>query len=175
MKQDADWKAIIMSHNPLLLYQLIEKMVLAQMEDQYPFVTVYEQEMVLYSFQLETLSNAQYYKHFNTKVDVTNMIGVTQQHKVLLEYIAQDVHQQAFVGLTAAEQQAVHMDAEEQYLLYVFLQQSAKQHTNLKTDLQHDFTTRDNRYLKNWQQTLHLLDKYSKPAAPKTIEDMVHA
>ena len=96
MKQDADWEAISMSYNPLLLYHLIEKMVLAQMEDQYPFVTVYEQEMVLYSFQQETLLNPQYYERFNTKVDVTNAIGITQQHKVLLEYIAQDLHQQAF-------------------------------------------------------------------------------
>ena len=50
MKQDVDWEAISTSYNPLLLYWLIEKMVLAQMEDQYPFVTIYEQEMVLYSF-----------------------------------------------------------------------------------------------------------------------------
>ena len=55
MKQDADWEAISTSYNPLLLYRLIEKMVLAQMEDQYPFATVYEQEMVLYSFWQETL------------------------------------------------------------------------------------------------------------------------
>ena len=50
MKQDVDWEAISTSYNPLLLYHLIEKMVLAQMEDQYPFATIYEQEMVLYSF-----------------------------------------------------------------------------------------------------------------------------
>jgi hypothetical protein len=36
------------------------------------------------------------------------------------------------------------------------------QHGNLKVDLQKDFTTGDNRYPKNRQQTLHLLDKYSK-------------
>ena len=77
MKQDADWEAISMSYNPLLLYHLIEKMVLAQTEDQYPFVTVYEQEMVLYSFWQETLLNPQYYEHFNTKVDVANAIGIT--------------------------------------------------------------------------------------------------
>ncbi len=77
MKQDADWEAISTSYNPLLLYHLIEKMVLAQMEDQYPFVTIYEQEMALYSFQQETLSNPQYYEHFNTKVDVANVIGIT--------------------------------------------------------------------------------------------------
>jgi hypothetical protein len=69
--------------------------------------------MALYSFQQETLSNPLYYERFNTKVDVANVIGITQQHKVLLKYVAQDVHQQAFAALTAADQQAVHMDAEE--------------------------------------------------------------
>jgi hypothetical protein len=34
-------------------------------------------------------------------------------------------------------------------------------------DLKNDFTTGDNRYLKNRQQTLHLLDNYSKISAPK--------
>ena len=41
MKQDVDWEAVSTSYNPLLLYHLIEKMVLAQMEDQYPFVTIW--------------------------------------------------------------------------------------------------------------------------------------
>jgi hypothetical protein len=35
------------------------------------------------------------------------------------------------------------------------------QHGNLKVDLQNDFTTGENRYPKNRQQTLHLLDNYS--------------
>jgi hypothetical protein len=34
-------------------------------------------------------------------------------------------------------------------------------------DLQNDFTKGDNRYPKNRQQTMHLLDKYSKTVVPK--------
>jgi hypothetical protein len=41
------------------------------------------------------------------------------------------------------------------------------QQGNLKVDLQNDFTTGDNCYSKNCQQTLHLLDKYSKPVVAK--------
>jgi hypothetical protein len=37
MKQDADWTAGSVSYNPLTLCQLIEKTVLAQIEDQQPF------------------------------------------------------------------------------------------------------------------------------------------
>jgi hypothetical protein len=37
-------------------------------------------------------------------------------------------------------------------------------------DLQNDFTTGDNRYPKNFQQTLHLLDKYSKTVVAKVTQ-----
>ena len=42
MKQDTDWTAVSSSYDPLLLYQLNEKTILAQTEDQYPFATVYD-------------------------------------------------------------------------------------------------------------------------------------
>jgi hypothetical protein len=66
--------------------------------------------------------------------------------------------------MTTLEQKDYREKAEEWYLSYVFLRQSGKQHNKLKTDLQNDFTTGDDRYPKNRQSTLHLLDKYSKNA-----------
>ena len=39
-----------------------------------------------------------------------------------------------------------------------------------KVDLQNDITTGDNRYPKNRQQTLHLLDKYSKTVVAKATQ-----
>jgi hypothetical protein len=77
MKQDTNWNVASMSYNPLELYRLIKKMTLAQMEDQYPFATVYDQELNFYSFRQETMSNPQWSKKFNTKVDVGSAIGVT--------------------------------------------------------------------------------------------------
>ena len=44
MKQDTAWTAVSTSYDPLALYRLIEKTILAQTEDQYPFATVYNQE-----------------------------------------------------------------------------------------------------------------------------------
>ena len=168
MKQDPDWTTVSTSYDPLSLYRLIEKTILAQTEDQYPFATVYDQELAFYSFRQDSLSNPQWYERFNTKVDVGAAIGVTRQHKVLLEYVAMELHSQAFSVLSAAEQDAVRTDAEERYISYAFLRQSGNQHGTLKVDLQNDFTTGDNRYPKNRQQTLHLLDKYSKTVVPKT-------
>ena len=106
MKQDTNWNMASTSYNPLDLYRLIEKTTLAQMEDQYPFATVYDQELGFYSFRQETMSNPQWYEKFNTKVDVGSAIGVTQQHKVLLEYVAQENHTLAFTALSAEQKQA---------------------------------------------------------------------
>jgi hypothetical protein len=65
------------------------------------------------------------------------------------------------------EQQLVNDDAAERYISYAFLRQSGTHHGNLNVDLQNDFTTGDNRYPKNHQQTLHLLDKYSNTVVAK--------
>jgi hypothetical protein len=175
MKQDIDWGSVSISYDPLTLYRLIEKTILAQTEDQYPFATVYDQELSFYSFrQPDNMNNPQYYERFNTKVDVGEAIGVTRQHKSLLEHVAQELPAVGgvpvtFDSLTPAQQLLVRDDAEERYLSYAFLRQSGPQHGKLKTDLQNDFTTGDNHYPKTRQQTLHLLDKYSKSAVTKPI------
>jgi hypothetical protein len=103
-------------------------------------------------------------------VDVGDDVGVTRQHKVLLEYVSQETHTSAFTDLCIVEQRVVRDVAEEQYISYAFLRQSGNQHGNLKVDLQNVFTTGDNCYPKNCQQTLHLLDKYSKSAVAKVTQ-----
>jgi hypothetical protein len=118
----------------------------------------------------ETLSNPQWYERFNTKVDVSESISVTQQHKVLLDYVAQESYTKSFEGLGVAEQKLVRDYAKEQYVSYAFLRQSGIQHVNLKVDIQNEFTTGDNCYPKNRQQTLHLLDKCSKNVIPKVTQ-----
>jgi hypothetical protein len=51
MKQDTDWAVVSTSYDPLTLYRLIERTILAQSEDQYPFATVYDQELLFYLFK----------------------------------------------------------------------------------------------------------------------------
>jgi hypothetical protein len=55
IKQDMDWAVVSKSYDTLTLYRLIEQTILAQTEDQYPFATVYDQELLFYSFNQETL------------------------------------------------------------------------------------------------------------------------
>ena len=101
----------------------------------------------------EQCPTLQWYEKFNTKVDVGLAISITQQHKVLLEYMAQENHTMTFAALSAKQKQAVREDAEEHYISYAFLHQSGAQHGNLKVDLWTDFTTGSNRYPKTHQQT----------------------
>jgi hypothetical protein len=122
---------------------------------------VYDQEFGFYSFKQESLSNPKLYERFNTKLDVGGSIGVTHQHKVIFEYVAQEPHNKAFGDLAAAKKLLVRDDAEEPYVSYALLLQNGTQHGNLKVDLQNDFTTGANRYPKNHQHNLHLLNKYS--------------
>ena len=103
MNQDAEWNVVSTSYEPLTLYRLIEKNVLGQTEYQYPFATVYNQELAyFYAFIQDTLPNPQWYERFNTKVDVGEEIGVNQQHKVLLEYVSQEIYTKTFSSLTEA-------------------------------------------------------------------------
>jgi hypothetical protein len=170
MKQDTDWAIVSTSYDPLTLYRLIERAILAQTEDQYPFATVYDQEWLFYSFKQETLSNPQWYERFNTNVDVSEAVGITRQHKVFLDYVAQELYTKYFEGLGVVEQKLARDEAEERYVSYAFLRQSGIQHGHLKVDLNNDFTTGDNRYPNNRQQTLNFLDKYSETVIPKVTQ-----
>ena len=44
MKQYTSWTMVLQDYKPLSLLDLIEKTVLAQTEDQYPFAIVYAQK-----------------------------------------------------------------------------------------------------------------------------------
>jgi hypothetical protein len=169
LKQDPDWITFITPYDPLTLYRLIKRTVLANTYDQYPFATVYDQELVLYLFKQESLSNMQWYERFNTKVDVGDAIAVIRHHKVLLEYVAQELHNQTFGDLAAAEQLRVRDDAKERNISFALLLQSGTHHVNLKVDLQNNFTTGDNSYPKNRLQTLHLIYKYIKTVVARAI------
>ena len=90
MKHDPGWDTESTSYYPFKAKALIEKTILSQTEYQYPFDTVYEQEVAFYSFHQKHLTNNQWYERFNTKVDIGSTIGVTRQYNVLLKYIAQE-------------------------------------------------------------------------------------
>ena len=125
-EQDADWTTVKTAQDPIQLYRLIEKTVLAQTEDQYPCATVFDQETSLYVSRQETMSNAKWYEVFNTRADVAIAVGVTREHKAILDFSAQETYNQDFESLTDTEKDVVREDAKEQYLAYCMLRMSGK-------------------------------------------------
>ena len=111
MKQETVWNDVSILYDPLALFRLIEMVILVHTEDQHPFATVYDQELSFYLFHQNTMSYAQWYKQFNTKVNVSTAIAV--KNTVFLEYVAQELHKSPFTTITPLEQGAVRIDAEE--------------------------------------------------------------
>ena len=112
---------VSVSYNPLQLYRSIERLILAQTEDQYPFATIYDKEQSLYSFRQENLTSAQWYERFSTNIDVGTAIGVTRQHEELLNYCANEHTAGAtYDTLAGADKLTIRNDAEERYISYVF-------------------------------------------------------
>ena len=164
MKQDPDWPAVKDSHDPLVLYKLIEKTILGQTEDQYPCSIAYDQEISLYGVHQEGLTNATWSEHFDTKLEIGDAIGVSRSHTITLEFVVEEVYKKTYASLDHAEQVKVQDDADERYKTFVFLKQSGKQHNRLRVVLANSFTIGKNHYPKNRQAALHLLDRYGKDA-----------
>ena len=135
MKQDTSWTMVSKDYKPWALLYLIKKTALSQTEGQYPCAIVYAQEILLYIFYQNLLTNDQWYDRFNTKVDVGISIGITRQHDVLMEWTSQQVEKQSFTTLLDANKLEICGEAEERYLAYVFLKQSAKTSEKLRTSL----------------------------------------
>ena len=112
MKYYPYWDKKSTSYDPLRILALIEKTVLDQTEDQYPFATVYKQECSNYSFSHNTLSNEQWYERFNTKIDVVSAINLTRKHQVILSHVAEEYNKE-FEDMTPEEKKETREDAGE--------------------------------------------------------------
>ena len=59
MKLDSDCDTASTSYDTIKLMELIEKNILSQTEDQYPFAKIYEQEVEFYSYHKQNLTGDQ--------------------------------------------------------------------------------------------------------------------
>ena len=60
LKLDLTWETVSKSYDPLQLYSLIEKTILKQLEDQYPFAVVAEQAVAFLTGKQGNLMNLQW-------------------------------------------------------------------------------------------------------------------
>ena len=124
---------------------------------------------MLYSFHQNTMTNAQWYEWFNTKVDVEISIGATRQYSDLLEWTAHSTHSAYYQDITNDKKIEIQTDAEERYLAYIFLKQSSKTSEKLRTNIIDEYTTGEKKYPTSRQENIHYLEKHSKSVVRATI------
>jgi hypothetical protein len=91
MKHGPQYTAIMDAHKPLELKKLISKIILAQSDDQFCCKTIHEQSCSLLSFQQGNLSTAEYYKKFNTRIDVAQTVGLNQVHPAAVDVMVKEL------------------------------------------------------------------------------------
>jgi hypothetical protein len=160
MKQEKSWVVVSNSYKPLELYKLIESVVLKQIEDQYPVAVVWDQYSAVFNAKQGSLPNTEWYERFNTKAEVAELVGCV--FGKILDYCAELEFKAPYQGLSTAEQTVVEIQARERFMANGLLKTSSNSHNKIKSDLLDDFTKASNNYPTTPQQTLLLLDKYSK-------------
>jgi len=142
MKQDTDWVSISDSFDPNLLFKLIEKFVLKQSDNQYKMaVLIAEQLSILQFLQDDQLGNAAYYDQLTTRVEVACQAGVCYYSLDLLEDKATQLKLGSYDTLSDADKKKVIDNVEQEYLAYLFLNNSnAKMHSQLKKDVANDYS-----------------------------------
>ena len=59
------------------------------------------------------MTNPKWYELFNTKFFVSEYIGVTRQHKALLEYVAQESHSLDFDSCMEGQKKSARTDSKD--------------------------------------------------------------
>ena len=168
MKQEKLWAAVSASYKPLELYKLIESVVLKQTEGQYPVAEVWDQYMAVYNAKQGSLTNTKWYERSKTKVEVAESVGCSFTNDRTLDYCAKLEHKKSYDALNATEQAEVDTLARDRFMEYGLIKTSSTENDKVKLNLSNDFTKGSDNYPINPQQTLLLLDKYSKKPAVVT-------
>ena len=79
-----------------------------------------------------------------------------------MEWTAHSIHSASYQDITHEQKIEIQTDAEERYLAYIFLKQSAKKSEKLRTNLSDNYATEENKYPTSCQETLHYLEKHSR-------------
>ena len=177
MKQEKVWDVVSASYDPLELYKLIESVVLKQTEDQYPVAATWDQYKQVYNAQQGTLTNTDWYRMFCMKVEVAESVGCVFSNDKTRDYCAHLEFKMAYAALGSdADRAKVGAQARERFIGFGLLRTANKDHDHLKNALSDDYTKGSDNYPINPQQTLLLLDKYSKkPTVVATSEGTAFA
>ncbi len=168
MKQEKLWAAVSASYKHLELYKLIESVILKQTEDQYPVAAVWDQYMAVYNAKQGSLSNTEWYERFHTKVEVAESVGCVFANDRTLDYCAELENKKSYNARNATEIAVVDVLARDRFMANGLFKTISTANDKVKSDLLDYFTKGSYNYPITPQQTLLLLDKYSKTPAVVT-------
>jgi Zinc knuckle len=115
------------------------------------------------------MTNAQYYEKISNRISVDKAVGITRIHKVAVQAAAKKLFTKKVEDLKEEELHQAEEMAEESYIAYIMIMNSAAQHDKLKVSLTDDYAKGQDTYPKNRHKALRLLDAFTKTAAPRTI------
>jgi hypothetical protein len=138
MKQDTTWVMVSESFGPILLFKLIKKFVLKQSDNQYKTVVL----MSILSFRQDNqVPNATYYNRFTTRVEAACQAGVCYYTADLLDNKCVEQSCTKYDTLTPAKQKNVRDVIKQEYLAYLFINNSnQKLHSQLKKDVASNYS-----------------------------------
>jgi hypothetical protein len=121
-----------------------------------------EQLLILQFRQDNQLGNAVYFDCFTTRVEVARQTGVCYYSPDLLEDKATQLKLGSYDTLSDANKKKVIDRVEQEYLAYIFLNNSnAKMHSQLKKDVANDYSKGNtDAYPNNIHKALTLMNKY---------------
>jgi hypothetical protein len=149
--------------DPILSFELIEKVVLKQSDNQYRAAVLIAKQLSILSFHQDNhLGNAAYYDCFTTRMEVARQEGVCYYSPALLEDKATQLKLGDFDKLSSAAKKKIIDQVEQEYLAYLFLNNSnEKMHTQLKKDVANDYSKRKtNAYPNDIHKALTLMNEY---------------
>ncbi len=142
IKQDTTWVMVSESFDPILLFKLIKKFVLKQSDNQYKTAVLIAKQLPILSFhQDDQMPNATYYNQFNTRVEVACQTGGCYYTPDLLDTKCVELSCTEYETLTPAKQKNVRDVVEQEYLVYLFINNSnQKLHSQLEKDMASDYS-----------------------------------
>ncbi len=137
MKQDTTWVMVSESFDPILLFMLIKKFVLKQLDNQYKtMVLIAKQLSILSFFQDNQVPNATYYNWFTTRVEGDHQTGVCYSTPDLLDTKCMELSHNEYKTIKPPEQKNVWDIVGQEYLAYLFINNSNQNvHSQLKKDV----------------------------------------
>ncbi len=150
--------------DPIALFKLIEKFVLKQSDNQYRTALLIAKQLLILQFcQDDQVTNAMYYDWFTTRVKVARQAGACYYTPDLLDMKAVELGKALpFTKLLNVEQKAIIELVKQEYLAYLFLNNSnQKMHTQLKKDVANNYSKgNQDAYPSDIHKALTLMNEY---------------